>query len=113
MPTLFTRIIRGEIPAKFVKKTDELVAIEDIDPKAPTHVLIITVREIPTLNDLEESDAALVGKMVLMARDIAREKGFAESGYRLVLNCNHDGGQSVDHVHLHLLGGRRMTWPPG
>jgi histidine triad (HIT) family protein len=90
-----------------------MVAIEDIDPKAPTHVLIIPMREIATINDLTQADAVLVGKMVLMARDIAKERGFAEDGYRLVLNCNEHGGQSVPHVHLHLLGGRQMHWPPG
>lgn len=113
MSTLFTKIINGEIPGEFVKRTDELVAIQDIDPKAPTHVLIIPMREIATINDLTQADAVLVGKMVLMARDIAKERGFAEDGYRLVLNCNEHGGQSVPHVHLHLLGGRQMHWPPG
>lgn len=113
MPSIFTKIIRGEIPATFVRKTDQLVAIEDIDPKAPTHVIIFPVREIATLNDLEQSDAELVGNMVLAARDIAKERGLAADGYRLVLNCNEHGGQSVPHIHLHVLGGRQMDWPPG
>lgn len=110
---LFLKIIRREIPADIVFESDSVLAFRDIDPQAPTHVLIIPKRRVPTLNDLSDDDAALVGEMVLAARDIASQEGVSEDGYRLVFNCNRDGGQSVYHIHLHLLGGRRMTWPPG
>lgn len=113
MPTLFTRILSGDIPGKIVARTADLAAIEDINPQAPTHLLIVPTREIPSVNDLAEDDAALIGKMVLFAKDIAKERGFAEDGYRLVFNCGPDAGQTVAHIHLHLLGGRTMTWPPG
>jgi len=110
---LFEKIVAREIPADIVWENDELLAFRDIDPKAPVHVLIIPKSKIRTLNDLTEDDAGLVGRMVLAARDIARSEGIAEDGYRLNFNCNPDGGQSVWHIHLHLLGGRRMNWPPG
>ena len=113
MATLFTRIINGEIPGKIVARTPEMVALEDINPQAPTHLLIIPIREIPSLNDLAAADAELVGKMVLLAQKLAKERGFSEDGYRLVLNCGPDAGQTVDHIHLHLLGGRTFAWPPG
>ena len=113
MATLFTRILSGEIPGTIVSRTEELAALQDINPQAPTHLLIVPTREIPSINDLTDTDAELVGKMVLFARQLAAERGFAEDGYRLVLNCGEDGGQTVDHIHLHLLGGREMTWPPG
>lgn len=110
---LFEKIIRREIPADIVFESDSVLAFRDIDPQAPTHVLIIPKRRIATLNDLGQEDAALVGDMVLAARDIARQAGLSEDGYRLVFNCNRHGGQSVYHIHLHLLGGRQLTWPPG
>ena len=113
MATLFTRILAGEIPGSVVSRTEELAAIEDINPQAPTHVLIVPTREIPSINDLTGADAELIGKMVLFAAQLAAERGFAEDGYRLVFNCGEHGGQTVDHIHLHLLGGRDMTWPPG
>jgi histidine triad (HIT) family protein len=113
MATLFTRIISGEIPGTIVKQNDDVVALLDIDPKSPTHVLIVPRKEIATINDLALDDASLVGKMVLMARDIAAEQCIADDGYRLVFNVGADGGQTVEHIHLHLLGGREMTWPPG
>jgi len=113
MATLFTRIIKGEIPGTIAGRTDEMVAIEDVNPQAPTHLLIIPVREIPSVNDLADGDAALIGRMVLFAKKLAAERGLAEGGYRLVLNCGRDAGQSVDHLHMHLLGGRSMRWPPG
>jgi len=111
--TIFSKIIRKEIPANIVFEDDEVLAFKDINPQAPFHVLIIPKREIPTINDLEENDANLVGKLVITAKNIAKDLGFAEQGYRLVFNCNRNGGQEVYHIHLHLLGGRQMKWPPG
>lgn len=113
MSTIFTKIIQKEIPAKIVYEDDDVLAFEDIQPQAPVHILIIPKKEIPTLNDLQAEDAALMGKLFLVAQKIAKEQGFAEQGYRTVFNCNEDGGQTVDHIHLHLLAGRRLTWPPG
>ncbi|MEE4331555.1 MAG: histidine triad nucleotide-binding protein [Wenzhouxiangella sp.] len=110
---LFERIIRREIPADIVFENDEILAFRDINPQAPVHVLIIPKRRIATLNDLSEADADLVGRLVLVARSIAADEGLSEDGYRLVFNCNDHGGQSVFHIHLHLLGGRQMGWPPG
>lgn len=113
MPTLFEKIAAGEIPADIVYSDEEIVAFLDINPKAPTHVLIIPRRPIPTILDLEAGDAELVGRMVLVANKIARDVGVDAKGYRLVFNCKEDGGQEVYHIHLHLLGGRKMGWPPG
>ena len=110
---LFCKIVSGEIPVDFVFQNDRVVAFRDINPQAPTHVLIIPRRHIATINDLTPEDAADVGQLFLAARQIAVDEGIADSGYRVVMNCNDDGGQSVYHVHLHLLGGRRMGWPPG
>lgn len=110
---LFDKIIRREISADIVFENDDILAFRDINPQAPVHILVIPRRRVATLNDLNEEDAALVGRMVLAARRIAAEEGLAEDGYRLVFNCNEHGGQSVYHIHLHLLGGRQMTWPPG
>jgi histidine triad (HIT) family protein len=110
---LFLKIIRREIPADIVFENDELLAFRDIQPQAPVHILVIPKRRIATVNDIEPSEADLVGRMVLAAREIAASEGLAEDGYRLVMNCNENGGQSVYHIHLHLLGGRRMSWPPG
>jgi histidine triad (HIT) family protein len=110
---LFCRIVSGEIPGAIVYKDDRLVAFKDINPQAPMHVLIVPRRHIATLNDLTEKDDALVGEMVRRAAALAAEQGHAEGGYRTVLNCNADAGQSVFHIHLHVLGGRRFAWPPG
>lgn len=110
---LFLKIIDREIPADIVFENERVLAFRDIDPQAPVHILVIPKQRIPTINDLADDDAGLVGEMVLAARDIARAEGLSENGYRLVFNCNRDGCQSVYHIHLHLLGGRRMTWPPG
>ncbi|QKK02515.1 MAG: histidine triad nucleotide-binding protein [Pseudomonadota bacterium] len=110
---LFVKIINREIPADIVYEDDEILAFRDIDPKAPVHLLVIPKRPIATLNDLEPADAELVGRLVLTARRLAAEAKIDEAGYRLVLNCNPGGGQSVYHIHLHLLGGRQMEWPPG
>ena len=110
---LFEKIVAREIPADIVWENDELLAFRDINPQAPVHILIIPKRKIRTLNDLEDDDAELVGRMVLAAKKIAADEGIAEDGYRLNFNCNEGGGQSVWHIHLHLLGGRKMSWPPG
>ena len=113
MSCLFCKIVAGEIPAKRVHEDDELVAFEDIKPEAPVHILIIPKRHIPTLNDLAPEDDTLIGSMLRRAALIAKERGISDSGYRTVVNCNSHAGQTVFHIHLHLLGGRRMTWPPG
>lgn len=110
---LFDKIIRREIPADIVFENDDILAFRDINAQAPVHVLIIPKRHIATLNDLSADDAELVGRLVLAAREIAAKEGLSEDGYRLVFNCNEHGGQSVFHIHLHLLGGRSMQWPPG
>ena len=110
---LFLKIINREIPAEIVYETDEILAFRDINPQAPLHVLIIPKQKISTLNDLEPEHAELIGKLILTAAEIAREQGLSEEGYRVVMNCNKAGGQMVYHIHLHLLGGRQMTWPPG
>ena len=108
---LFCRIVRGEIPAKLVAEDEHCVAFRDINPQAPTHVLVIPRQHVASLN--EAADAATIGQLSLMAARIAREEGLAERGYRTVVNTNADAGQTVFHVHLHLLGGRKMGWPPG
>jgi histidine triad (HIT) family protein len=113
MPTLFAKIIRREIPADIVYEDDEVLAFRDINPQAPVHVLFIPKRPVATLNDLGEADATLVGKLVIAAARWAKGQGFAEDGYRVVMNCNRDGGQTVFHIHLHLLAGRALRWPPG
>lgn len=110
---LFCKMISGEIQPDTVYEDDEVLAFRDINPQAPTHVLVIPKRHISTLNDLQDGDAALAGKLVLAARRIAADEGIAESGYRTVFNCNADAGQAVFHIHLHLLGGRVLEWPPG
>jgi histidine triad (HIT) family protein len=110
---LFCRIARGEARATIVHQDDRLVAFQDVNPQAPTHILIVPRRHISTLNDLTEADDGIVGEMVRRAGLIAGERGHAEGGYRTVLNCNADAGQSVFHIHLHLLAGRRFAWPPG
>ena len=109
---LFCKIINGQIPAKVVHQDELTLGFLDISPQAPTHVLFIPRRHIATLNDASPDDRDLLGHLVLVAAKYAREKG-VEGGYRQVINCNRDGGQTVFHVHLHLLGGRPMTWPPG
>lgn len=113
MTTIFGKIIAGQIPADIVYDDDAVLAFRDINPQAPIHILIVPKKPIATLNDLTADDAELVGKLFLAAQKIAGEQGFAESGYRTVINCNQDGGQDVFHLHLHLLAGRQMGWPPG
>jgi histidine triad (HIT) family protein len=110
---IFCRIAAGEIPSKIVHQDDDILAFRDIDPKAPTHVLVIPRRHIASVNDLDNGDSDLIGRMVLAARGIAERDGRSGSGYRMVMNTGSDGGQSVDHIHLHVLGGRRLGWPPG
>lgn len=111
--TIFGKIIRREIPADIVYENDDVLGFPDLNPQAPVHVLFIPKRLIATLDEANESDGLLLGKLLLAAADYARREGFAERGYRTVINCNEDGGQSVFHLHLHLLAGRRMQWPPG
>lgn len=110
---LFCRFVRGEIKPAVVLETDDVLAFRDINPQAPVHVLVIPKRHISTLNDLTAADAELVGKLYLAAGEIARREGVAESGWRAVINCNGDAGQSVFHIHLHVLAGRALAWPPG
>jgi histidine triad (HIT) family protein len=108
---LFCRIVRKEIPATIVWEDPNTLAFRDIDPKAPTHVLVIPKTHVPTLNDA--TNGTMLGRLLLAAREIAAEEGIAESGYRTVLNCGAGAGQTVFHLHLHLLGGRKFSWPPG
>jgi histidine triad (HIT) family protein len=110
--TIFKRIIDGEIPADIIYDDDLCLAFRDIDPQAPTHVLIVPKKEIPAVNELADEDQRLVGHLMLVIRDLAAKLGLAD-GYRVVVNCGPDGGQAVDHLHFHLLGGRKMKWPPG
>lgn len=108
MPTIFSKIIAGEIPATIVYKDDRVTAFKDINPAAPVHILIVPNKEIPTVDDVTEADEAVLGHLFVVARQIAREQGIAESGYRLIVNCRDDGGQEVYHLHMHLLGGRKL-----
>ena len=110
---LFCKIIAGDIPADVVFESDEVIAFRDINPQAPTHAVIIPKRHISTINDLAESDTDTVGELYLAAKEIAATEGIAEPGYRTVMNCNAAAGQTVFHIHLHLLGGRDLSWPPG
>jgi histidine triad (HIT) family protein len=110
---LFCRIVSGEVPGTIVHQDDDLVAFRDVNPQAPLHVLIVPRRHIPTINDLTPAEDALVGSMFRRAAALAADHGCAERGYRTVFNCNRDAGQSVFHIHLHVLAGRGFTWPPG
>lgn len=110
---LFCKILAGEIPADLVYESETAVAFRDINPQAPAHVLVIPRKHIATINDIELEDEAIVGSLYSAAREIAAEAGIAEDGYRAVMNCNEGAGQSVFHIHLHVLGGRPMLWPPG
>ena len=108
MSTIFSKIIAGDVPADIVYRDERVTAFRDTSPAAPTHILIVPNREIPTVNDLADEDEALAGHMLLVARDIAQSEGIAQSGYRLIVNCNRDGNQEVFHLHLHLIGGRPL-----
>ncbi len=111
--TLFAKIIRREIPADIVYEDDDVLAFRDINPQAPVHVLFIPKKPFATMNELSEADAPLVGRLMVVAAQWAKAQGFADDGYRVVMNCNRDGGQTVFHIHLHLLAGRALHWPPG
>ena len=111
--TIFGKIARGEVPADLVYEDDDVLAFRDLSPQAPVHLLVIPRKPIPTLNDAQPEDAPLLGKLLLAAAKAARATGIAASGYRAVLNCNEAGGQAVFHLHLHVLGGRPLGWPPG
>ena len=108
MSTIFSKIVAGEWPADIVYRDDRVTAFRDINPAAPTHILIVPNREIPTVNDIADEDESLAGHLLLVARDLAKREGIAESGYRLIINCNRDGNQEVFHLHLHLIGGRPL-----
>jgi histidine triad (HIT) family protein len=110
---LFCKLARGELPADIVYQDSEVVAFNDINAQAPTHILLIPRPHIATLNDANPGDAEILGTLMLRAADIAKTQVFAEPGYRIVMNCNADAGQTVFHVHLHVLAGRRLDWPPG
>ena len=110
---LFCKMVSGEIQPDVVYEDDDVLAFRDINPQAPVHVVLIPKRHISTLNDLTPGDAELVGKLFLAAKTVAASEGIAEAGYRTLFNCNKEGGQVVFHIHLHLMGGRRMGWPPG
>ncbi|AHE98894.1 histidine triad nucleotide-binding protein [Thioalkalivibrio paradoxus] len=110
---VFCRIVAGDIPARVILETDTVLAFHDLNPQAPGHALVIPRRHIATLNDASDADRAILGDLLLAGAEVARILGFAESGYRTVMNCNRDGGQTVYHIHLHVLGGRHLSWPPG
>jgi len=110
---LFCRIVAGEIPATKVAEDDQILAIRDVNPQAPTHILLLPRAHIVSAQDLRTTDASLLGRIFAMSADLADREGVASTGYRVVTNVGRDGGQSVDHLHFHLLGGRRFSWPPG
>jgi len=108
MPTIFEKIIAGELPATVVFRDSRVIAFQDIRPAAPVHLLIVPNKVIPTVNDIADEDESLIGHMVIVARDLAKQQGIAENGFRLIVNCNAHGGQEVYHLHLHLIGGRPL-----
>ena len=110
---LFCKIINRDIPATLIYEDSQLVAFQDVNPQAPMHILVVPKRHIATLNDLTADDDVIIGSMVRRATVIANDQKYGQAGYRTVFNCNADGGQTVFHIHLHLLGGRTMAWPPG
>ena len=111
--TIFDKIISKEIPSDIVYEDRDFLAFRDINPQAPTHILIIPKKRIPTINDIKDEDSKVIGKLVIIAKKIAEEENISKDGYRLVFNCNEYGGQTVFHIHLHLIGGRKLNWPPG
>ncbi|HEX9655094.1 MAG TPA: histidine triad nucleotide-binding protein [bacterium] len=110
---LFCDIVEGKIKADIIHRDDDLVAFRDINPQAPVHFLVVPKKHLATTNDLDTESAKVIGKMFIAAKTLASKAGISEKGYRLVMNCNAEAGQSVFHIHLHVLGGRRMNWPPG
>ncbi|MFY9746626.1 MAG: histidine triad nucleotide-binding protein [Acidobacteriaceae bacterium] len=112
MDCIFCKIVAGSIPSKKVREDESLVAFHDIDPKAPTHILVIPKKHVASLADAKKADEALLGRLLIAAAEIAREHGLAK-GFRVVISTGAEGGQTVDHLHLHVLGGRQMHWPPG
>ena len=110
---LFCKIVDGDLAADIVYENDSLIAFRDINAKAPTHILLIPRRHIATMNDLQDDDKDLAGELFVTAAKLAADEGLADEGYRVVINCNEASGQSVYHIHLHLMGGRKMSWPPG
>ena len=110
---LFCKIIKGEIPAKKVYENEHIIAFNDIDPKAPVHILVIPKKHIRSINELSSSDKSLAGEIILAAKKIAKDHGLDSKGFRIVFNTNDDGGQTVYHIHMHMMGGRQMQWPPG
>ena len=111
--TLFKKIIDGELPAKIIFENDKVLCFEDVNPIAPYHILIIPKKEIPTVNDISDNDKKLLGEMFIAAKKVAKLLKIEKNGYRLVFNCNEDAGQTVFHIHMHLIGGRKLGWPPG
>ena len=110
---IFCKIAAGHIPANVIYQNEHVLAFRDLNPQAPTHILVIPKKHIATTNDIAEVDATLIGHMYLAAKQVAKDEGIADSGYRTVMNCNRGAGQTVFHIHLHVLGGRVMSWPPG
>ena len=113
MDCLFCTLVKGDIPATVLYQDADVIAFEDSMPQAPTHFLVIPKQHISTLNDLKEDNVPILGKLPIIAAKVAKAKGISESGYRIAMNCNDMGGQTVYHIHMHVLGGRSMTWPPG
>jgi histidine triad (HIT) family protein len=111
--TIFAKILRGDIPADIVHEDERCIAFRDINPQAPVHVLVIPRKEMRSINEMSDTDEGVVGHLFAVARDLATQLGVSESGYRLVINNGIDAGQTVSHLHIHLLGGRSLTWPPG
>ena len=113
MSTIFSKIINKEIHADILFENDKILAFRDISPQAPVHFLVIPKKEIRTINDINEEDKSLIGELFIVAKEIAKKEGISEKGYRTIFNCNEHGGQTVYHIHLHVLGGRKLEWPPG
>tara|TARA_B100001146_G_scaffold181524_1_gene163769 strand:- start:456 stop:797 length:342 start_codon:yes stop_codon:yes gene_type:complete len=113
MSTIFTKIINKEIPADILFENENVLAFRDINPQAPIHFLVIPKKEIRTLNDIDDADKDLIGELFIVAKDLAKKEGISDDGYRTVFNCNDHGAQTVYHIHMHVLGGRQMNWPPG
>jgi len=113
MSTIFTKIINKEVPADILFENGNVLAFRDINPQAPVHFLVVPKKIIKTINDIEENDKKLIGELFIVAKDLAKKEGISEEGYRTIFNCNEHGAQTVDHIHLHVLGGRQMKWPPG